>query len=74
MTYTEDDLTPWFPPDVKPVHEGVYQTMANNLIVFQYWDSFQWGYYTQTPDRAIDQRQLRSEFQKSPWRGLNKQP
>lgn len=22
MTYTENDLTPWFPPDVKPVHEG----------------------------------------------------
>lgn len=31
---TEEELTPWFEGDVKPIHEGVYQT---GETTFAYW-------------------------------------
>jgi len=46
MTYTDDDLTPWFPPDVKPVHEGVYEIKSDTSIRmngYSQWDGKQWG-------------------------------
>ncbi len=51
MTYTDDDLTPWFPPDVKPVHEGVYQIEDyplndeyEQILCYACWRDGGWGY------------------------------
>ena len=76
MTYTDDDLTPWFPPDMKPVHEGMYQTNISPKFepTFQYWNGKCWGYYSNSYSRAYEMRDYRSSNQRSQWRGLNKQP
>lgn len=75
MTYTDDDLTPWFPPDVKPVHEGVYQTRnLKGLLTFQYWNGKFWGLYRSRVDWASMSRNHTSIRQQNPWRGLSKQP
>lgn len=56
MTCTDDDLTPWFPPDVKPVHEGVYQVNDGYVGVedrsFAYWDGARFKYRTFSSDPA----------------------
>jgi hypothetical protein len=76
-TYTEKDLTPWFPPEVKPVRTGVYETdLSLGKPTYQHWTGKYWCYYCSNPEAAaLDKNsQLRSSRQRSPWRGLNKQP
>lgn len=34
--------TPWFPPEVKPVHEGDYVVGSDNIHVMQTWDGKRW--------------------------------
>lgn len=77
MTYTEDDLTPWFPPNVKPVRKGVYETdLSLDTPNYQYWNGKYWCYCCSTPERAAHEAnsQYRSSHQRLPWRGLNKHP
>lgn len=78
MTYTEDDLTSWFPPDVKPRRKGIYQTNTypdSKLVpVFQYWNGREWGFFSIIFERAYERRFTRSVRQASQWRGLNKRP
>lgn len=56
--------TPWFPPDVKPVHVGVYETTSlpedhpHHYVVRTRWDGFHWGI----------------GFQYRYWRGLAEKP
>jgi hypothetical protein len=34
-------LTPWFPPDTKPVRPGIYMVEARNLY-WRYWNGERW--------------------------------
>jgi hypothetical protein len=36
-------LTPWFPPDTKPVRPGIYMVEATNLW-WRYWDGERWHF------------------------------
>lgn len=72
MTYTEDDLTPWFPPDVKPARIGLYQRDWKNEIATatpDYFDGTNWF-----ATNAFRCASLTPLAIKLPWRGLNKQP
>lgn len=82
MTYTENDLTPWFPPDVKPVHEGVYEIknpIPARTSGYSHWDGKQWGPLYDTIDICFN---MAAVYVGVPgvwavgkkWRGLNKQP
>lgn len=70
-------LTPWFPPDVKPVHVGWYET--NNGIGpngHSYWRGFKWS---GTYFRNFSLVELRSlnysgAVQRKHWRGLAEKP
>jgi hypothetical protein len=34
--------TPWFPPEEKPVHKGLYSVGSDALSVLNEWDGKQW--------------------------------
>ena len=51
-------MTPWFPPHIKPVHEGVYETkdlhkLPRTLPTYARWDGLEWSnesYWTHHPE------------------------
>lgn len=71
-------LTPWFPPEVKPVHIGVYETAEPNLDseCFQHWNGSFWGLCSSSARYAATNGQANgfSGFQQTMWRGLAKKP
>ena len=41
-------MTPWFPPHIKPVHEGVYEVfngyrLSHTLPIYARWDELEWS-------------------------------
>ena len=72
----DEELTPWFPPTIKPVREGVYETSATESgPSFNYWDGHQW-LWTCASIKATQARYLdvRSGVQDHVWRGLARKP
>ena len=73
-------LTPWFPPDVKPVHVGVYETLEATCFPNWYdiWDGKNWWIGGKTPKSAMKNHQdePRLLIQSAPvkWRGLAEKP
>ena len=68
-------LTPWFPGDVNPVREGVYQRLfdedtEDEAVVFSRFDGVDWFTWADSPDRALV-RIAKSPFKHGvKWRGL----
>lgn len=70
-------LTPWYPADVKPVRDGVYETAIeeSTSTFFQYWLDGKWRYCSRTPERAVSRLQRNpSNCQDRVWRGLAEDP
>lgn len=63
-------LTDWFPPEVRPVHEGPYQVRFGKGEWFQYWHGTHWGEVAAKPDHCL--LYSKSGFQKNAWRGIAK--
>jgi hypothetical protein len=75
-------LTPWLPPDVLPVHEGVYETrltaMGSKFSIpgYSHWAPAKdgrgglWGEQRATPQRAWQDRRVGVQWK--PWRGLTR--
>ena len=64
-------LTPWFPPEVKPVHVGVYMSDDTPLGPwFRYWNGKQWGAAAKTIDKAMELETISFACQENKWRGL----
>lgn len=75
--YKEEDFTEWFPPEVKPVHFGPFQTklaLNKNAVGFQYWGGEFWGFRNLSANHAKENRGFRSTYQNLPWRGLKVKP
>ena len=51
--------TPWFPPEVKPVHKGLYVIGSDALSIMNEWNGKQWVRGDGSP----------SIWQDVPWRG-----
>lgn len=67
-------LTPWYPPHIKPVRVGVYETRVIFMSEgenYQYWDGTQWGYCAHRPEYCTN---FPSELQNRCWRGLAHPP
>ncbi len=77
-----DELTPWFPPHIKPVHVGVYETASataegnplDGSEGFQRWDGRVWGGFKASACEAYVEDGYVSKFQNNCWRGLAEQP
>ena len=70
-------LTEWFPGDVKPAREGVYQQLCGDAVVvgYQRWDGRRWYGWRETADEAERASQTAAAgFQGDPWRGLAQDP
>lgn len=69
-------LTPWFPPEVRPAHPGVYISTVNRARTFyRLWDGSNWHYgHESDPAKAatINDIWLPPEFLH--WRGLAEKP
>ncbi len=72
MRYKDEDLTPWFPADVKPVRPGVYEVQMTTGR-FAYFDGQRWGWSFRTKREADTDRDHRNAAQDKVWRGLNKE-
>ena len=73
----QDTLTPWYPPHIKPVHVGVYETDAEpndfpgSGSCYQYWDGSLWGYCSDKTDFFLCPNDgYVSRYQSPRWRGL----
>lgn len=67
----KNQVTPWFPAEVKPFWIGHYQrkwTTAFERFIPDYWDGFNW--YSVGPNGRDD---TPSRYP-LPWRGLAKKP
>ena len=67
---SEQELTPWFPPEVKPVRDGVYLTRGiefSHKGVLRFWNGTCWSWMNDysNPAPFLAERQ---------WRGLSKEP
>ena len=58
-------LTPWFPPSVRPVHRGLYQTRVFGFVGYSYWDGKKWGFEGETKSQAM-------HLYSSPWAAKQK--
>ena len=56
-------FTDWFPPEVKPVHVGLYECRC--CYQKYWWDGTKWW---------IKSKTVRSAIQKISWRGLKEKP
>lgn len=58
-------MTEWYPPEIKPVRVGIYQTDMYVGPVWTYWDGYDWRKY-ETGKVML--------FQGRHWRGLATDP
>jgi len=74
-TIARSEVTEWYPADVKPVREGVYQTQyRDGLTAYRKFSGGKWheGYHSPTAANATMvpiSAWLRSEYVHA-WRGL----
>lgn len=69
-------LTRIFPPNIKPVHIGVYSTTSRRSCgfrIYQHWNGESWGMTCSTIDEALREGthifRHSSIFQNNYWRG-----
>ena len=75
----EQELTPWFPPSVKPVRNGVYLRMYGDGPAYSLWDGRFWQCgvrvdHYDAVDIAAAVPHVASPSQDLKWRGLAKEP
>jgi len=68
MTKPPNDLTEWFPPEIKPSRVGVYETatkqeIALNLSAINHWNGKWWGKMADTPKLAEQYGEKITEWQ-----------
>jgi hypothetical protein len=70
--------TPWFKPDVLPVHEGVYEAEPDPYWPGPWFRKFaggKWHRGSPMPAYAAESRNpLIEKYMKDRWRGLAKEP
>ena len=76
-----EKLTPWFEPEVEPVHPGPYLVDfggSSELTEYHFWGHGRWWYGDYTPERTVAQFLACSVREAKPtpkrWRGLATKP
>lgn len=65
-------LTPWYPPEVKPVRVGVYESITSAPPWFRYWDGSHWHWGARTVEEAFKNREACTVVREA-WRGLTRE-
>ena len=72
---SKSKLTPWYPENVKPVREGVYETNMSGRFGYSYWTGRQWSNQSKLAVNAARSKTWTSgASQKKNWRGLAEPP
>lgn len=76
MKTKKPELTPWFPPHIKPVHVGVWDVADGSHFRapwFKKWDGRYWytGGRTVSEANRVTEYSILEEFS---WRGLARKP
>lgn len=70
-------LTPLYPPNIKPVRSGVYQTQLtpDAKAAYSHWNNGtkHWGWGETNPSLTETYPQGSSAYQNKYWRGLTKE-
>lgn len=71
--------TDWFPPNIKPAREGVYECAEESELAFdthgfQYWNGAFWGQFSASIIRAHFAKDNKSRLREHYWRGLSEKP
>jgi hypothetical protein len=72
MKIGDDMLTEWFPPGLKPVHDGLYETHVNDpsQITWSIWRGY-WTPASSDLEWVLDEEFCgESNWQHRSWRGL----
>lgn len=68
-------MTPWYPPEVKPVRVGVYQRKSFIAgIGFSHWNGKKWSYTYTKKDDVLPNKRTVTYYPYWPWRGLAEPP
>lgn len=73
-------LTPWYPPNIKPVRPGVYEAQWGSSKLWEdwpysYWTGEEWANSGATPEEALRLKNWTlGANQSKKWRGLAKEP
>ena len=72
--------TDWFPPNIKPVHIGVYETQfklpaekwakEEENKGYSYWNGKEWSNQRLNPEKARRYNDSYGAIQKKKWRGF----
>jgi hypothetical protein len=71
-------LTPWFEPEVNPVHAGIYEVencYLDSMPLYRMWDGARWLMGSASVDGAASMARLDATATSRPlsWRGLSSQ-
>ena len=69
-----EELTPWFPPEIKPVRPGIYIASVARREFYRRWDGERWYYGDYTVEAAKKRRKKWPLQVPLLWRGLNYDP
>lgn len=68
-------LTPWFPPDVKPVRKGIYEIKTPFGQRYSTWLGNKWSYWSADLDKAKGMSGIGDHgLNRYHWRGLAEKP
>lgn len=78
MSKKKQELTPWFPPEVKPARVGAYE-FKGCPTPFHWFDGLRWTGLGDSPKQAMSAHKdgyvVSLPYTKeTPWRGLAKKP
>ncbi len=75
---SEQELTCWFSPVLKPVRNGIYEVSPYQTEslpkLFQNWNGRFWGKIHYTTEDAACDAHIKSEYKDLLWRGLASDP
>ena len=68
------ELSPWHPAHIKPVHIGVYERLLMPQSItptkYAHWDGKYWGWASATVEEAMQNKLRRTSIKLTEWRGL----
>jgi hypothetical protein len=63
-------MTDWFPPQVMPVHIGVYPVKYFGDFGYAYFDGKRWGWAVPSPAQALKEKNTKGAGQDKQWCGF----
>lgn len=66
-------MTPWFPSNIKPVHQGVYRIRNWSDGNYAYFNGKRWGWANLTVKSAQRYKGIKGAAQDKEWRGFTEE-